>query len=420
MSCVHYKQDDLYLDGVSLNAIADQFGTPCYVYSRNAIEAAWTGFHHAFSNTAHRICYAVKANSNLAILQLLANLGSGFDIVSIGEMDRVLAAGGKASSIVFSGVGKRSDEIERAIQAGIFCFNIESEAELERLNAIANKLQTRVNIGLRVNPDIDPQTHSHISTGMRHNKFGIDMNIVLPLCQFITTLPYVNLIGIAGHIGSQILDLTPLLQSIDKLIGLYQQISLAGIHLNYINVGGGLGITYKDETPPGIAKYAAAIKERFSGYPVEIIFEPGRYIVGNAGVLLTRVEYLKQTDHKNFAIVDAGMNDLIRPALYHAWQNILPVKKHDIAAHCYDIAGPVCESADFIGKDRHLAIKQGDLLAVNSAGAYGFSMSSNYNTRCRAAEVLIEDDKARLIRRRESIDDLLAAENTQTYIAKPA
>lgn len=420
MSCLHYKQNELYIEAVSLNQIATHYGTPSYVYSRAAIESAWHAFHHAFNDTPHRICYAVKANSNLAILQLLARLGSGFDIVSIGELERVLAAGGDPANIVFSGVGKQRTEIKRAIRAGIFCFNIESEAELDRIQQIAADLKTCVNIGLRVNPDVDAQTHAHISTGQRHNKFGIDMPAVLPLCKKITTLSSVKLIGIAGHIGSQILELSPFLAAVDKLMTLYHELALIGIPLQYINVGGGLGITYKDEMPPSITDYANAIKKKLAGCPIEVIFEPGRYIVGNAGVLLTRVEYLKHADEKNFAIVDAGMNDLMRPALYHAWQDILPVNKRALEATLYDIAGPVCESADFLGKDRQLAIRPNDLLAVNSAGAYGFSMSSNYNSRCRAAEILIDGDTAHLIRRRESIDDLFAAEKMLDYIEKPA
>ncbi len=420
MSCLHYKQDELYIEAVSLNQIAADYGTPCYVYSRAAIESAWIGFNQAFSEIPHRICYAVKANSNLAILHLLAELGSGFDIVSAGELERVLAADGSPDKIVFSGVGKQRAEITRAIQTGIFCFNIESEAELDRIQSIASELGTCVNIGLRVNPDVDPQTHVHISTGQKHNKFGIDISAVLPLCQKIAGMSSVKLIGIAGHIGSQILDLAPFLASVDKLTALYHQITAIGIPLQFINVGGGLGITYKDETPPSITDYAHAIKSKLASCPVDVIFEPGRYIIGNAGALLTRIEYLKHSDEKNFAIVDAGMNDLLRPALYHAWQDILPVHKRAAAEHLYDIAGPVCESADFLGKDRKLAIQQDDLLAVNSAGAYGFSMSSNYNSRCRAAEVLVDGSRSYLIRRRECIEEIFAAENTLDYIANPA
>ena len=417
MSCLQYQNDVLYLDNVNLTQLAADYGTPCYVYSRTAIEQAWHSLDKAFSPILHRICYAVKANSNLAILQLLARLGSGFDIVSGGELERVLAAGGNPSTIVFSGVAKQTAEIEQAIKAGIYCFNVESEQEVVRINHIASMLHTCVNIAIRINPDVDPQTHAHISTGQRHNKFGVDIPAVIPLCQTIATLTSVKLIGIAGHIGSQILDLSPLLMSVDKLIALYQKLIEMGIPLQFINIGGGIGIQYHHEVPLSITDYAQAVKERIANYPIEVIVEPGRYIVGNAGILLTRVEYLKQTENKHFALVDAGMNDLIRPALYQAWQSILPVVQRHEPMKEYDIAGPVCESADFLGKNRQLAIQQGDLLAVTSVGAYGFTMSSNYNSRCRAAEVLVDHGQTHLIRRRESIKDLFAAENTIDYIA---
>lgn len=416
MSCLQYRQDELYIDHVNLAEVANQYGTPCYVYSREAIERAWQSFDNAFSSIRHRICYAVKANSNIAILQLLAQLGSGFDIVSGGELARVIAAGGNPANIVFSGVGKRRDEIEEGIKAGIYCFNVESEAELEHINLIADELSTQVRIGLRVNPDVDPQTHQHISTGQKHNKFGIDLHAVLPLCEKISNMPHIKLAGIAGHIGSQILILTPLLASVDKLINLYHELIAKGMPLEFINIGGGLGIHYRDEVAPSVVEYGNAIREKMHQLPIEIIIEPGRYIVGNAGVLLTRVEYLKHTHDKHFALVDAGMNDLVRPALYDAWQSILPVRRHDLDTKCYDIAGPVCESADFLGKDRDLSIKQGDVLAINSAGAYGFSMSSNYNSRCRVAEILVDHDKCHLIRRRETIKELFAAENTINYM----
>lgn len=419
MNCLHYQEKQLYIENVRLNDIANTYGTPCYVYSRAAITTAWHEFDSAFRDVPHRLCYAVKANSNLAILQLLAQLGAGFDIVSGGELERVLAAGGNPAHIVFSGVGKSSAEIRRAIQAGIFCFNVESEAELNRISLLAAEQSKRVNISLRINPDVDPNTHSHIVTGHRDNKFGIDMNDVIPLCKKMKDMPSLQLVCLAGHIGSQILDLDPFLLAIDRLISLYHELVSLGMPLHYLNIGGGLGITYKDETPPAASVYAAAVKQKCEGLPIELIMEPGRYLVGNAGVLLTRIEYIKTSHGKHFAIVDAGLNDLMRPALYHAWQNILPVQQRQLKPLRYDVVGPVCESADFLGKDRELAIQQDDLLVVASAGAYGFSMSSNYNSRCRAAEVLVDEADAHLIRRREPIHDLFAAENKLTYMAKP-
>lgn len=410
MSCTHYRGSSLFIEKVNLQDVAQQYGTPCYVYSRRALQSNWQKFDGAFQKITHRLCFAVKANSNIAILNLLARLKSGFDIVSQGELERVLAAGGDPQKIVFSGVGKKPAEIDRAIKAGIYCFNVESEPEVERIHAIASKLNSKVNIALRINPNIDASTHAHISTGMKHNKFGIDSNDVLPLCQKIITMPWLNLIGLASHIGSQIIDLTPFLDNIDCLLNLYQQLSQLGLPLKQINVGGGLGITYQHEQPPAIQVYAKALEDKLAGYPIELVIEPGRAIVGNAGVLLTSIEYLKHTHHKNFAIVDAGMNDLIRPALYDAWQNILPLEKHDFPKKSYDIAGPVCESSDFLGKNRELALQAGDILAIDTTGAYGFSMSSNYNSRPRPPEILVDDDKTFLIRKRESIEDLFAGE----------
>jgi diaminopimelate decarboxylase len=410
MSCLHYQQDELYIENVSLQTVAEQFGTPCYVYSKAAIEKNWRSFDQAFQAIPHHICYAVKANSNIAILRLLARLGSGFDIVSAGELKRVIEAGGDPSKTVFSGVGKSAIEIEFAIQNGIYCFDIESEPELMRINAIASKLNATINVALRVNPDVNPNTHAHISTGLKENKFGIEMSDVIPLCQKIKSMRSLSLIGIACHIGSQITDLQPFLLAIDSLIDLHQQLKQQDILIKHLNIGGGLGITYRDEKPPAITQYASTIQEKLNGHALELIIEPGRAIIGNAGVLLTRVEYLKHTQHKNFAIVDAGMNDLIRFALYEAWQNILPLKKRHHEKKLYDIAGPVCESSDFLGKNRELALEANDLLAVDSAGAYGFSMSSNYNTRYRPAEVMIDDTTMHLIRRRETMEDLLATE----------
>src|SRR3990167_7886650 len=410
MSCLHYQANELYIENVNLKTIAEEFGTPCYVYSRAAIISHWEAFHQAFNPIPHNICYAVKANSNIAILRILANLNSGFDIVSVGELERVILAGGNPDKIVFSGVGKSAYEIENAIEKNIFCFNVESEPELERLALIAAQQNKIINIALRINPDINPQTHSHITTGKKENKFGIEMDDIIPICQQLSSLPQLKLIGLASHIGSQITELEPFILAINHLIKLYQKLKRMGFNIQHINIGGGLGITYSNEHPPSIQEYAYAIKEKITNYPVEIIVEPGRSIVGNAGILLTRVEYLKQTNHKNFAIVDAGMNDLLRPALYQAWQNILPVVQYPAEKKSYDIVGPVCESADFLGIDRELAIQSNDLLAIDSAGAYGFCMSSNYNSRYRAAEVLVDDKQTHLIRRRESLSDLIALE----------
>lgn len=410
MSCLHYQNNELYIENVSLSNIAEEFGTPCYVYSRAAIEKNWKTFNEAFSGIPHRICYAVKANSNLAVLNVLAKLDSGFDVVSGGEISRVVAAGGDPRKIVFSGVGKKRVEIEQGIENNIYCFNIESEPELDRINEIAARMNKTVDIALRINPDINPHTHSHISTGLNESKFGIDINDILALGKKITTLKSVKLIGIACHIGSQIVQLEPFLQVVDRMVQMYEDLKKIGITITDINIGGGLGITYHDEHPPGIREYAHALKDKLSQYNVEIIIEPGRAIVGNAGILLSRIEYLKHTQNKNFAIIDAGMNDLLRPALYDAWQNILPVKSRSGERKAYDIAGPVCESADFLGKNRELSLEPNDLLVIDSSGAYGFSMSSNYNSRCRATEVLVDGNQAMLIRHRESIDELFSAE----------
>jgi len=410
MTCLHYRGKELFIENVSLKSIAEEYGTPCYVYSRSTIETNWHAFDNAFNPLPHRICYAVKANSNIAILQLLARLDSGFDIVSLGELERVIAAGGDPQKIVFSGVGKRQIEMERAIENNIHCFNIESEPELERLNSIASRMNTIVNIAIRINPNVDPDTHAHITTGLDESKFGIFIDDVMPIAKKLSGMPSLRLIGIASHIGSQIVSLSPFLLVIERLLGVYQQLCDIGLKIEHINIGGGLGITYHDEHPPGIREYAQALQKKMEPYDLEIIIEPGRAIVGNAGVLITHIEYLKHTQNKNFALIDAGMNDLLRPALYDAWQNILPVEIHAIEKTKYDIAGPVCESADFLGKDRDLALKAGDLLAIDSSGAYGFSMCSNYNSRCRPPEILVNDSNTYLIRRRETLDDLFALE----------
>lgn len=411
MSFLYYNDNQLYIEEVSLKEIAELYGTPSYIYSYNNLITQWKAFNNAFSSHPHLICYAVKANSNLNILRIFAELQSGFDIVSIGELERVLKAGGDPKKIVFSGVGKRVDEIKKAIQSGIYCFNVESAAELDRLQLIAEEIQTSINIALRVNPNVDPRTHAHISTGLNENKFGIDLEDVLPLCKTLSSMPALNLIGIACHIGSQITELEPFRLTFDCLVSLYQKLVDQGITLKHIDIGGGLGIQYNNEKPPSLLDYANIVKEKLSHLPLKIIIEPGRALVGNAGVLLTKVEYLKHSAHRNFAIVDAGMNDLIRPALYDAWQEILPVEIRETPKKYYDIAGPVCESADFLGKHRLLSLEGDDLLVVKSAGAYGFSMSSNYNSRCRPIEVMINKKDIKIIRRRETIEELFAAEN---------
>lgn len=359
MTCLQYRNNTLFVEEVALSQIATSFDTPCYVYSHAAISANWHAFDNALKNISHRICYAVKANSNLSILHLLARLQSGFDIVSVGELERVLSAGGDANKIIFSGVGKKKEEISHAIEKGIYCFNIESTAEAERIQEIALALNKKVNVSLRINPDIDANTHHYISTGMNENKFGVTSSEAIEVCQKIHAMTALNLIGIACHIGSQITELEPFQAAMDFLIDTYEKLKTLGILLNTINVGGGLGIAYGQEQPPAIADYAAIICQKMANYPVEIIIEPGRAIIGNAGVLLTRVEYIKHNSHKNFAIVDAGMNDLMRPALYQAWQQILPVELRAGKKVKYDIVGPVCESSDFLGKERELVLQGG-------------------------------------------------------------
>jgi diaminopimelate decarboxylase len=411
MSHFHYKNNTLFAEDISLIEIAKQFGTPCYVYSRAAIENQWREFHNSFGQYPHRICYAVKANSNIGILNLLARLGSGFDIVSVGELERVLAAGGDPKNIVFSGVGKTETEILRALDANIFCFDVESIAELDRLQTLAKRKDLVAPIALRINPNIDARTHPYIATGLHENKFGIDINEAFAICRQIKSMSHVQFIGIACHIGSQLTELDPFVEALDCLLQFIDNLLSFDIHLQYINIGGGLGVRYQDESPPSISEYVALLVKKIEKYKLKIVLEPGRAIVANAGMLLTQVEYLKQTAHKNFAIVDAGMNDLIRPALYDAWQKIIPVTTHSHSPETlYDIVGPVCESADFLGKERLLSLNIGDLLAISSAGAYGFSMSSNYNSRPRAAEILVDGNHAHLIRQRESIQDLFLHE----------
>jgi len=411
MDHFHYRDGRLFAEEVDLTALAAEYGTPCYVYSRATIERHWRAFDQALASRKHLVCYAVKANSNLAVLNVLARLGAGFDIVSVGELERVLRAGGDPAKVVFSGVGKRVDEMRRALEVGIRCFNVESEAELHRLNAVAGELGKRAPVALRVNPDVDAGTHPYISTGLKENKFGIDIQAAPAIYAEAARLPHVEVVGVDCHIGSQLTSVAPFVDALDRVLLLLDQLAAQGIEIKHLDLGGGLGIRYRDEDPPLPADHADAVLARLGARPQEIIIEPGRAIVGNAGVLLARVEYLKCTPHRNFAIVDAAMNDLLRPTLYGAWQQILPVvPREGSVRRTYDVVGPVCETGDFLGKDRELAIEPGDLLAVRSAGAYGFVMSSNYNTRPRAAEVMVDGVQAYLVRRRETLEQLMAGE----------
>ena len=411
MDHFNYQADEMFAEGVGLSAIAKQFGTPSYVYSRATIERHWLAFEEAFSALPHCVCYAVKANSNLAVLNVLARLGSGFDIVSGGELARVLAAGGRADKIVFSGVGKTETEINDALQKGIRCFNVESLPELVRINEIARQLNCQAPVSIRVNPDVDAQTHPYISTGLKENKFGIAIDEAEAVYSQAKQMAHIDIMGVDCHIGSQLTSVEPFVDALQRVLALIDRLAELDIHLSHIDIGGGLGITYKDEVPPSPAEYAAALKPLLAGRKLEVLMEPGRAIVGNAGILLTRVEYLKATEDRQFAIVDAAMNDLLRPALYQSWQAIQAVKiNQNIASQQYDIVGPVCETGDFLGKDRALAIQQGDLLAIKSAGAYGFTMSSNYNSRPRSAEIMVDGEEMHCIRERETLISLYAGE----------
>ena len=411
MDAFNYRDGELFAEGVALSAIAQRFGTPTYVYSRAHIEAQYRSFTDALNGVPHLVCYAVKANSNLGVLNVLARLGAGFDIVSRGELERVLAAGGQADKIVFSGVGKSREDMRRALEVGVHCFNVESTDELERLQVVAAEMGVRAPISLRVNPDVDAGTHPYISTGLKENKFGIAIADAEDVYIRAAQLPNLEVLGVDCHIGSQLTTLPPFLDALDRLLGLIDRLGECGIYLHHIDLGGGVGVRYRDEEPPLIADYIQAVRERIEGRDLTLMFEPGRYIVANAGVLLTQVEYLKHTEHKDFAIVDAAMNDLIRPALYQAWMDVSAVRPRDSAPHTYDIVGPICETSDFLAKDRQLALEEGDLLAVHSAGAYGFVMSSNYNTRGRTAEVLVDGDQAFEVRRRETVAELYAGES---------
>lgn len=401
----------MYVESVPVADIAARYGTPVYIYSRSALEQNWSAFDRAFGKHPHLICYAVKANSNLAVLNLLAHLGSGFDIVSVGELERVLKAGGKADKIVFSGVGKREVELRRALEVGIRCFNVEVAEELDRLDRIAGELGLKAPVSLRVNPDVDAKTHPYIATGMKESKFGLDIKTALDEILRAAELPHVEIVGLDCHIGSQLTGVTPFLDALERMLVMAEHVEQAGIALRHLDLGGGLGISYRNETPPQPAEYVAALLAKLGGRNYEIWLEPGRAVVGNAGILVTRVEYLKKTPAKDFAIVDAAMNDLLRPALYQAWQEIVPVcPRADVPEAVYDIVGPVCESGDFLGRERRFRLAPGDLLAVRSAGAYGFSMSSNYNSRPRPAEVLVDGSQVHLIRRRETLEDLWRGE----------
>ncbi|MEN4749566.1 diaminopimelate decarboxylase [Pseudomonas sp. Ps21-P2] len=411
MDAFNYRDGELFAEGVALSAIAERFGTPTYVYSRAHIEAQYRAYADALSGMPHLVCFAVKANSNLGVLNVLARLGAGFDIVSRGELERVLAAGGQADKIVFSGVGKTRDDMRRALEVGVHCFNVESTDELERLQVVAAEMGVRAPVSLRVNPDVDAGTHPYISTGLKENKFGIAIADAEDVYIRAAQLPNLDVIGVDCHIGSQLTTLSPFVDALDRLLDLADRLGDCGILLKHIDLGGGLGVRYRDEEPPLAGDYIKAVRERLDGRDLALMFEPGRFIVANAGVLLTRVEYLKHTEHKDFAIVDAAMNDLIRPALYQAWMDVTAVKSRDGAKRTYDIVGPICETGDFLAKERELALAEGDLLAVHSAGAYGFVMSSNYNTRGRTAEVLVDGEQAFEVRRRETVTELFAGES---------
>ncbi|MCU1725047.1 diaminopimelate decarboxylase [Pseudomonas sp. 5P_5.1_Bac1] len=411
MDAFNYRDGALFAEGVALSAIAERFGTPTYVYSRAHIEAQYLSYADALQGMSHLVCFAVKANSNLGVLNVLARLGAGFDIVSGGELERVLAAGGRADRVVFSGVGKTREDMRRALEVGVHCFNVESTEELERLQVVAAEMGLRAPVSLRVNPDVDAGTHPYISTGLKENKFGIAIADAEDVYIRAAQLPNLEVVGVDCHIGSQLTSLDPFLDALDRLLALVDRLGECGILLRHLDLGGGLGVRYRDEAPPLAGDYIKAVRERLGDRDLALVFEPGRHIVANAGVLLTKVEYLKHTEHKDFAIVDAAMNDLIRPALYQAWMDVSAVQPRQGEPRIYDVVGPICETGDFLAKDRSLNLAEGDLLAVRSAGAYGFVMSSNYNTRGRSAEVLVDGDQAFEVRRRETVAELFAGES---------
>ncbi len=411
MTDFHYQQEELLCEQVPLATIAEQFGTPTYVYSRAALTRHFLEYLDALGDHPGMICYAVKANSNIAVLNVLAKLGAGFDIVSMGELERVLTAGGDPSRIVFSGVAKTADEMRRALEVGVHCFNVESAAELKRLNKVAKSMGVKAPVSLRVNPDVDAQTHPYISTGLKENKFGVDIEEAINVYQKADSLSHLTIKGVDCHIGSQLTSIDPFLDALDRLLRLIDRLADLGISIEHLDLGGGIGVTYDNETPPAIADYLNEVKARLGGRSIAIAMEPGRSIAANAGVLLTKVEYLKPTPHKNFAIIDAGMNDNIRPSLYQAWQRVLPLNESSSEEVMkWDLVGPVCETGDFLAKDRELALRKGDKLALMSAGAYGFTMSSNYNSRGRAAEIMVDGEQVHVIRERETVADLMRGE----------
>ncbi|WP_273392426.1 diaminopimelate decarboxylase [Actinobacillus porcinus] len=412
MDFFQYKNNQLYAEDLPVAQLAQEFGTPLYIYSKATLERHWHAFDNAFGDHPHLICFAVKSNSNIAILQTMAKLGSGFDIVSQGELERVLIAGGDASKVVFSGVAKTEKEIERALEVGIRCFNVESQPELLRINEVAGRMGKIAPISLRVNPDVDAKTHPYISTGLKENKFGVSVEQAREVYRLAATLEHVKITGMDCHIGSQLTELQPFLDATDRLIVLIEQLKQDGIVLKHLDLGGGLGVTYTDETPPHPTDYTKALLEKLKAFDLEIILEPGRAISANSGILVTKVEYIKTNENRNFAIVDAGMNDMIRPALYEAHMNIVEIDRTlEREKAIYDVVGPICETSDFLGKQRELSIAAGDYLVQRSAGAYGASMSSNYNSRPRTAEVMVDGDKAYLIRRRETYENLWQLEN---------
>jgi diaminopimelate decarboxylase len=408
----NYKDNALYCEDVAISSLAETYGTPLYVYSRATLQRHWHAFDQALAGRDHLVCYAVKANSNLAVLNVLARLGSGFDIVSGGELQRVLAAGGEPDKIVFSGVGKLPQEMEMALDCGIHCFNVESEQELVLLNQIAEHKKLVAKVSFRVNPDVDAKTHPYISTGLKENKFGINFNDAEQVYQRASEMAHIDVIGIDCHIGSQLTEISPYIDALERLLYLIEQLKIKGIHIQHLDLGGGLGIRYKDETPPLPKEWSEALKNQLDGFEGRILIEPGRAIAGNAGLLVSQVNYIKHSQDKNFAVIDAAMNDMLRPSLYSAWLEIIRVERNsDQPSMLYDIVGAICESSDFLGKDRELQIAQHDLLAIRSAGAYGFSMASNYNSRNRAAEVMVDGDKHYCVREREVFDDLIRGES---------
>lgn len=411
MDRFEFKNGELFAEDVAVSQIAEQFGTPCYVYSREMFEKHYLAYTDAFGDYPHLICYAVKANSNLAVLSVLAKLGAGFDIVSVGELERVLRAGGDPSKVVFSGVGKQAEEMRRALEVGVHCFNVESENELDRLNEVAAAMNVTAPVSLRVNPDVDAGTHPYISTGLKDNKFGVAIDQAERVYQKAQSMSHLKVIGLDCHIGSQLTETAPFLDALDRLLVLIERLKSHGIEIEHLDLGGGLGVRYANETPPAPQEYVSAVLDKLQNSGLTVVMEPGRSIAANAGVLVTRVEFLKCTEHKNFAIVDGAMNDLLRPALYSAWQEIVPAQPRQTGESlCYDIVGPVCETGDFLGKERNLNIEAGDLLVVRSAGAYGFAMASNYNSRNRAAEILVDGENCFVARKRETIEDQLALE----------